>query len=177
MAGYPDDVTPGVTSMPTIEFVIDAAQTSTTIVLGNNGATSNTASQNYAGASSGFFLTVTKNDVPGMTIKLVNNNAGVKSLDSANVVSATIATGATAAAASGILGVVGYSAASRSTYPYWNIKDTSGYKNATTLAFNLTSDTHFVGPNTTYANVFADVETATTSTSQAAAITNRSGWL
>ena len=176
IAGYPDDVSPGVTSMPTISFVIDAAQTSTTAVLAGTGGISNVASQDKIGWTSGFFLNVTKNDVPGMTVKLVNNNVGVSKLGTTTL-SATIATGVTQAVASGIMGVVGYSAASRSTYPYWNTKDTSGYENATSLVFALTSDTHFIGPNTSYTNVFADVSTATTSTSQAAAITNRSGWL
>jgi hypothetical protein len=43
----------------------------------------------------------------------------------------------------------------------------------------LVSGTHFGGPNTTYAALMADVSTATsaTTTDQAAAITNRTGWL
>ena len=180
IAGYPDDVSPGVTSMPTISFVVDAAQTSTTAVLAGTGGISNTASQDKIGWTSGFFLNVTKNDVPGMTVKLVNNNVGVSKL-ATTTLSATIATGATAAVASGIMGVIGYSAASRAAFPYWNTlgpaASASGYQNATSLVFALTSDTHFVGPNTSYTNVFADVSTASTSTSQAAAVTNRSGWL
>jgi len=177
-AGYPDDVTTGVSSIPTISFVIDAAQTSTSVVLGNTGATSNVASQNYAGATSGFFLTVSKDDVPGMYVTLTNNNAGVSKLGT-TVLSATIATGATAAVASGVLGVVGYSTASRSTYPYWNTLDTTGYKNATTLVFALQSNVHYYGSDTAshYTNLFADVSTSSTSTSQAAATTNRTGWL
>ena len=180
IAGYPDDVSPGVTSMPTISFVIDSAQTSTTVVLGDTGSISNVASEDKIGWTSGFFLNVTQNDVPGMTVKLVNNNVGVSKL-AATTLSATIATGATAAVASGIMGVIGYSAASRAAFPYWNVlgpaASASGYQNATSLVFALTSDTHFVGPNTSYTNVFADVSTASTSTSQAAAVTNRSGWL
>ena len=158
IAGYPDDVTPGVTSLPTISFVIDAAQTSTTLGL-TSSATSNLASLNYAGATSGVFLSITKNDVPGMYIKLVNNNAGAPSL-SGTPVSSSLHTGVT----SGILGSIGYDAAS-TTF------------NTSPIVTSLVSGTHFIGPNTAYANVFADVSTATTSETQAAAITNRSGWL
>jgi len=160
IAGYPDDITTGVTSIPTISFVIDAAQTSTTLGL-TSSATSNLASLSYAGASSGVFLSITQNDVPGMYVKLVNNNAGASTLaGGATTVSSSLHTGAT----SGILGAIGYSSASitNQVSPY---------------VTSLVSDTHFIGPNTAYANVFADVSTATTSTSQAAAVTNRSGWL
>ena len=159
IAGYPDDVTTGVTSLPAISFVIDAAQTSTTLGL-TSSATSNLASLSYAGASSGVFLSITQNDVPGMTIKLVNNNAGATTLSGSSV-SSSLHTGAT----SGILGGIGYSVASRIT------------GNTSPIVTSLVSGTHFIGPNTSYANVFADVSTATTSTSQAAAVTNRSGWL
>ena len=158
VAGYPDDITTGVTSMPTISFVIDAAQTSTTLGL-TSSAKSNLASLSYAGAASGVFLSITKNDVPGMTVKLVNNNAGASTL-SASSVSSGLNTGAT----SGILGAIGYAAASTTL-------------NTSPIVTSLVSGTHFIGPNTSYANVFADVSTATTSTSQAAATTNRSGWL
>ena len=158
IAGYPDDVTTGVTSLPTVSFVIDAAQTSTTLGLVAE-ATSNLASLNYAGAASGVFLSITKNDVPGMYIKLVNNNAGASTL-SASSVSSKLHNGAT----SGILGAIGYAAASTTL-------------NTSPIVTSLVSGTHFIGPNTSYANLFADVSTATTSTSQAAATTNRSGWL
>jgi hypothetical protein len=177
MAGYPDDVTTGVTSIPTISFVIDNAQTSTTLGL-NSTATSNVASQNYAGATSGFFLTVTKNDVPGIAVTLTNSNAGVSKLATTSV-SNVVGTGATAALTSDmILGVVGYSAASRAFYPYWNYSP-SNATNSTTLLFALTSDVHYqtTSNGDNYTNVFADVSTATTSTSQAAATTNRTGWL
>ena len=158
IAGYPDDITTGVTSLPAISFVIDAAQTSTTLGL-TSSATSNLASLSYAGANSGVFLSITQNDVPGMTIKLVNNNAGATTLSGSSV-SSSLHTGTT----SGILGGIGYAAASNTL-------------NTSPIVTSLVSGTHFIGPNTSYANVFADVSTATTSESQAAAITNRSGWL
>jgi len=180
IAGYPDDVTTGVTSIPTISFVIDAAQTSTTLGL-NATATSNVASQNLAGATSGFFLTVTQNDVPGIAVTLTNSNAGVQKL-AATSVSNTVGQGGLANIASSmILGVVGYSSASRATYNYYQPAsyDSSG-TNPTTLIYSLTSNTHFTTTSTNgnaYNNVFADVSTGTTSTSQAAATTNRTGWL
>ncbi|MDC0878996.1 hypothetical protein OAP70_00500, partial [Flavobacteriaceae bacterium] len=155
ITGYPDDITTGVTSLPAISFVIDAAQTSTTLGL-TSSATSNLASLSYAGASSGVFLSITQNDVPGMTIKLVNNNAGATTLSGSSV-SSSLHTGAT----SGILGGIGYAVASRIT------------GNTSPIVTSLVSGTHFIGPNTSYANVFADVSTASTSTSQAAAVTNR----
>ncbi|MDA0754082.1 MAG: hypothetical protein O3A49_05335 [Candidatus Marinimicrobia bacterium] len=154
---YPDDITSGVTSMPTIEFVIDAAQTSTTIGL-DAGATSNLASLNLQGATSGFFLTVAKNDVKGINIKIVNNDNTDDVLGS-SVVTNDPSTG------SGILGQIGINGTASET------------QTAGPLATMLVSGTHFNGPNTAYAAVFADVSTATTSVSQAAATTNRTGWL
>ena len=41
----------------------------------------------------------------------------------------------------------------------------------------LVSGSHFNSANTAYAAVFADVSVGSTSTTQAAAVTNRSGWL
>ena len=181
VAGYPDDLTQGVTSLPQITFVIDAAQTSTSLGL-NAAGTSNLASLNYAGATSGTFLSTTKNDVKGMTIKLVNNDAGITKLASQVVSAANVY----AAKTSGTLGLGQKGTASQTT---WNGGSTK--LNTTSIpsgaanghgAMELTmlvSGTHFNGPNTTYAAVFADVSTATSSTStdQVAATTNRTGWL
>ena len=155
---YSDDLTTGVTSVPTISFVIDAAQTSTTIGL-DAGATSNVASKDKQGWTSGFFLTTAVNNVPGVTVKIVNDDNTAAALAATNVVSYTLSGGAV----SGILGTAGV-AASRSTD---TVNDT----------IKLVSGTHFMGPNTAYAAVFADVSTASTSTTQAAATTNKSGWL
>ena len=181
VAGYPDDLTQGVTSLPQITFVIDAAQTSTSLGL-NAAGTSNLASLNYAGATSGTFLSTTKNDVKGIAIKLVNNDAGITKLASQVVSAANVY----AAKTSGTLGVGQKGTASQTT---WNggstkINTTSipgGGANAhgAMEITMLVSGTHFNGPNTTYAAVFADVETSSTSTStdQVAATTNRTGWL
>ena len=172
-----NDITTGVSSLPAISFVIDAAQTSTTLGLGTGGATtgaapsttSNLASLSQAGWSSGIFLNVTKNDVPGVTIKLVNSNNGVAEL-ATDVVSAA---NVYATNTSGTMGATG-----RGTSITTDDRDLAaiisdpGY---TTQM--LVSGTHFLGPNSTHAAVFADVSTASTSTTQAAAVTNRSGWL
>ena len=155
---YSDDLTTGVTSVPTISFVIDAAQTSTTIGM-DAGATSNVASQDKQGWTSGFFLNVGVNNVPGVTVKIVNNDNTAAALSGSAVVSYTLSGGAV----SGILGTAG-AAASRAT-------------DAGNDTVKLVSGTHFSGPNTAYAAVFADVSTATTSTTQVAATTNKSGWL
>ena len=50
-ASYTDDITPWAAAIPQIEFVIDAAETSTTIRL-DAGATSNLASKDQAGSTS-----------------------------------------------------------------------------------------------------------------------------
>jgi len=175
VAGYPDDITTGVSSLPAISFVIDAAQTSTTLGLGtgNTGAaptnTSNLASLNQAGWASGIFLNVTKNDVAGVTVKLVNSNNGIAEL-ATDVISAanTYATNV-----SGTMGATGRTTSiTTENRSLQAIITDAGY---TTQM--LVSGTHFLGPNSAYAAVFADVSTASTSTTQAAAVTNRSGWL
>jgi hypothetical protein len=179
VAGYPDDITTGVTSIPAISFVIDAAQTSTTLGLGTGGATagtapsttSNLASLNKAGWSSGVFLNVSKNDVNGMHIKFVNSNNGIAELASDIVSAANVY----AVNTSGTMGSTGtFGAASQTTQDrdLAAIVSDPGYTSEM-----LVSGTHFLGPNSTHAALFADVSVATTSTTQAAAVTNRSGWL
>jgi len=162
IAGYPDDITTGVSSLPTISFVIDAAQTSTTIGL-NATATSNAASNGNTGSTSGFFLTITKNDVPGMTVKFVNSNTGSAKLAAIKVSSINAYAGTTASGTLGATGTTGTTSQSL-------------MKASSTMSF-LVSNTHFIGPNTAYAALFADVSVGTTTTSQAAAVTNRTGWL
>jgi len=157
---YNDDITTGVTSLPTISFVIDAAQTSTTVGM-DAGATSNVASQDKQGTTSGFFLTTGVNNVAGVTVKIVNNDNTAAALAAANVVSYTLSSGVT----SGILGTAGNSSTASKTL------------NGSNDTVKLVSGTHFNGPASAYAAVFADVSTASTSETQAAAVTNRSGWL
>jgi len=175
IAGYPDDHTTGVTSLPTISFVIDAAQTSTTLSLNALG-TSNTASKSVTGSTSGFFLGITKNDVPGMFIKLVNNtNAATlasQAVSAANLYAATT---------SGTIGGVGATGTASQTkwdgIPLYDVPGGGADAHGATEITMLVSGTHFNGPNTAYAAVFADVSVGSTSTTQAEAITNRSGWL
>ena len=180
VAGYPDDLTQSVTSLPAISFVIDAAQTSTSLGL-NAAGTSNLASLNYAGATSGTFLSITKNDVAGVAIKLVNNDAGVTKLAS-QVVSAA---NAYAVKTSGTFGLGQKGTASQTIWEKGVGINTDSWPGGGANAHGameitmLVSGTHFGGPDTTYAAVFADVSTATSSTTtdQAAATTNRTGWL
>ncbi|MBU93364.1 MAG: hypothetical protein CL723_02090, partial [Chloroflexi bacterium] len=181
IAGYPDDLTQGITSMPQITFTIDAAQTSTSLGL-NAAGTSNQASLDYAGATSGTFLSTTKNDVPGMTIKFVNNDAGTTKLSSIVVSAANLY----AAATSGLFGIGVKGTTSQTTWRgqsiginHTNFPAGSANGHGAMEITMLVSGTHFGGPNTTYAAVMADVSTATvaTTTDQVAAITNRTGWL
>jgi hypothetical protein len=179
IAGYPDDITTGVTSLPAISFVIDAAQTSTTIGLGTGGATagtapsttSNLASLNKAGWASGIFLNVTKNDVNGMHVKFVNSNNGIAEL-ATDIVSAANLYATNTSGTMGATGTFGGTSVTTQNRSLAAIVTDAGY---TTQM--LVSGTHFIGPNTSHAAVFADVSTASTSTTQAAAVTNRSGWL
>ena len=78
VTGYADDVT-AAASVPTISFVIDAAMTSTTAELGDadSAGTSNTALE---GAATGFNLNVVKNDISGVTFKIVNSNTNIARL-------------------------------------------------------------------------------------------------
>ena len=166
--------------MPEISFVIDAAQTSTSLGL-NAAGTSNLASLNYAGATSGTFLSITKNDVSGVAIKLVNNDAGVTKLASQVVSAANVY----AAKTSGTFGLGQKGTTSQTVWGSGVGINTDSWPGGGANAHGameitmLVSGTHFNGPNTTYAAVFADVSTATSSTStdQVAATTNRTGWL
>jgi len=180
VAGYPDDLTQSVTSLPAISFVIDAAQTSTSLGL-NAAGTSNLASLNYAGATSGTFLSITKNDVSGVAIKLVNNDAGVTKLASQVVSAANVY----AATTSGTFGLGQKGTTSQTIWEKGVGINTDSWPGGGADAHGameitmLVSGTHFNGPDTTYAAVFADVSTATsaTTTDQVAATTNRTGWL
>jgi hypothetical protein len=129
----------------------------------NSTATSNLASNGNTGSTSGFFLTITKNDVPGMTVKFVNSNTGAAKLAAIKVSSINAYAATTS---SGTMGATGTTGTTSQTL----------MKASSTMSF-LVSDTHFIGPNTAYAALFADVSVGTTTTSQAAAVTNRSGWL
>ena len=171
VTGYANDVT-AAASIPTISFVIDAAQTSTTAELGDADAAgeSNTVLQ---GAAKGFNLNVVANDINGVTFKMVNSNTNIARLAGDRV---TLLPGATSA-------TIGHpskgGSASQTT-------DALGLANAgdvtVAVSATLVSGTHFLtsdanGVNN-YATTFAQISSVTAgATTQAAAVTDRTGWL
>jgi hypothetical protein len=173
-ASYADDITPWAAAIPQISFVIDAAETSTTIRL-DAGATSNLASKDLTGSTSGFFLNTSVNDVKGVAVTVANANKGITRL-AAQVVSLNLD-----GTASGVLGGMGLAASAIN--PVTNYK--AGRTFLTTITSGkgqtsamLVSNTHFVGgPKASYVAVFADISDTSTSTDQSAAITDRTGWL
>ena len=173
-ASYADDITPWAAAIPQITFVIDAAETSTTIRL-DAGATSNLASKDLAGSTSGFFLNTSVNDVKGVAVTVQNSNQGIKRLD-AQVVSLNLD-----GTSSGVLG--GFGLAASAIDPVTNYgTDIRSFVTAETdgvgqTSAMLVSDTHFLGPKTSYVALFADISNTSTSTDQSAAVTDRTGWL
>jgi hypothetical protein len=173
-ASYADDITPWAAAIPQVTFVIDAAETSTTIRL-DAGATSNLASKDLTGSTSGFFLNTSVNDVKGVAVTVANANKGITRL-AAQVVSLNLD-----GTASGVLGGMGLAASAIN--PVTNYK--AGRTFLTTITSGkgqtsamLVSNTHFVGgPKASYVAVFADISDTSTSTDQSAAITDRTGWL
>jgi len=170
ISGYADALTAG-GSIPTISFVIDAAQTSTTAELGDADAAgeSNSALQ---GAAKGFNLNVVKNDVPGITVKVVNSNTSIARL-AQGVVHHIQGTGSPTIGAVGVKGSTSQTTAKPALYA-------DGVYNA--VSANLVSGTHFLvtdanGVND-YATTFAQISSVTAgATTQAAAVTDRTGWL
>jgi hypothetical protein len=170
ISGYADNVT-AAASIPTISFVIDAAMTSTTAELGDadSAGTSNTALE---GAATGFNLNVVKNDINGVTFKMVNSNTNIARLAGDRV---TLLPGATSA-------TIGHPSKGGSAS---QTADAIGLANAgdvtVAVSATLVSGTHFLvtdanGVNS-YATTFAQISSVTTTTSQSAAITDRTGWL
>ena len=173
-ASYADDITPWAAAIPQIEFVIDAAETSTTIRL-DAGATSNLASKDLVGSTSGFFLNTSVNDVKGVAVTVANANQGVTRL-AAQVVSLNLD-----GTASGVLGGIGLAASAIDPVTNYGTAirsfmtaDTDGKGQTSAM---LVSDTHFLGPKASYVALFADIANTTTTTTQSAAITDRTGWL
>ena len=170
VTGYAADVT-AAASIPTISFVIDAAQTSTTAKLGDADAAgeSNTVLQ---GAAKGFNLNVNKQDVNGVTFKMVSSNSNVARFAGNRV---TLLPGATSATigAIGLAGSTSQTLAKPAVYA-------DGVVNA--VSATLVSGTHFLtsdanGVNS-YATTFAQISSVTSgATTQAAAVTDRTGWL
>ena len=170
VTGYADDVT-AAASVPTISFVIDAAQTSTTAELGDADAAGESNSA-LEGAAKGFNLNVVKNDINGVTFKMVNSNSNVARLAGDRV---TLLPGATSA-------TIGHPSLGGGTS---QTTDAIGLANAgnvtVAVSATLVSGTHFLvtdanGVNS-YATTFAQISSVTTTTSQSAAITDRTGWL
>jgi hypothetical protein len=178
VATYPDDVTPWAADIPQITFNVTTA--STTAFLGGTGGVSNVTGNELAGTTSGFFINTTKQDVEGLAITIVNNNKGITRL--ANAVVSIASNGTT----SGIWGL-GQSGTTSQTA---NSHGTTGtvdrqFSGAGTAVGNntvsamLVSNTHFYNgqSKTGKVAVFSLISDATTSTSQSAAITDRTGWL
>jgi hypothetical protein len=170
VSGYASDVT-AAASVPTVSFVIDAAQTSTTATLGDADAAgeSNSALQ---GAAKGFNLNVVKNDVNGVTFKMVNSNTNVARFVGNRVLHIPGATSPTIGAAV-VRGTTSQTTAKPPVYA-------DGKYNA--VSATLVSGTHFLtsdanGVNN-YATVFADISSVTAgAVTQAAGVTDRTGWL
>ena len=180
-ASYADDVTPWASAIPTITF--NVTTDSSTAVLGGVEAKSNVLDNGTANTTSGFFLTITKNDINGLAVTIKNNNKGVKRLDAAVV--SVVSYGTT----SSIFGAVGEAGTTSVTTVSLGAADGlsngyGGFYSATNagggqVSAMLVSNTHFVnGQNKTdKVAVFSLISDATTSTTQSAAITDRTGWL
>jgi hypothetical protein len=183
IATYPDDITPWASSIPQITFNISTL--STTAGFGGTGYVSNTTGNGYNGTS-GFFLNTTKNDVAGIAVTVKNNNKGITRLASAVVtshnngkVSGTIGAigewGSTSQTSTG-LGV--YTLAAQNDITQWNT-NTGASTGTGYVSTMIVSGTHFTSgeSRTSKVALFALISDTTTSTDQAAAVTDRTGWL
>jgi hypothetical protein len=168
VTGYADDVT-AAASVPAVSFVIDAAMTSSTAALGGNSLAptnaSNTAVRGLA-AASGFTLGVAKTDISGVTFKVVNSNNSIARLAGDRVLHLDGATSPT----------IGYFAGSTSQ------TSVADGPSVDTTSATLVSGTHFLvtaaGGVNSYATTFAQISSVTAgATTQAAAVTDRTGWL
>jgi len=150
ISGYPDSVMPG-QSFPDLNFNIDAKESSTSIRFGTY-TVSNTLALN-----SDFYLSTSKNIVKGVRVTLQNNTTNNWLQN--QVITVVAGTG------SSIVGSQGFAG-------------TASITNATgTTSAKLTSGTHHDG-NTTYTVPFSAYTAASGGDlSQAAAATDRTGWL
>jgi hypothetical protein len=170
VTGYADDVT-AAASVPTISFVIDAAQTSTTAELGDADAAGESNSA-LEGAAKGFNLNVVKNDISGVTFKIVNSNTNIARLVGNRVTHLPGATSPTIGMNT-LAGSASQTLAQPAVYA-------NGVVNA--VSATLVSGTHFLvtdanGVND-YATTFAQISSVTAgATTQSAAVTDRTGWL
>ena len=194
VTGYTDDVTSGA-SIPSISFVIDAAQTSTTAKLGEgdaedinaySGSVANAVVSNAAiqGGVNGFNLYVDTHEVQGISFKLVNTSTSVARLDVATSVPVTHLPGATSPTI-GAIGLAGSVSQTKNTgYSDTIPADADLFDTDSVMAVSSTliSGTHFVvtaaGGVNGYATTFAQISSVTAgAVTQAAAVTDRTGWL
>ena len=178
VATYPDDITPWASDIPQITFNVTTA--STTAFLGGTGGVSNVTGNELVGTTSGFFINTTKNDVEGLAITIVNNNQGITRLAAAVV---SIASNGTTSGIWG-LGQSGTTSQTANSHGALNTVDRQFSGAGTAVGNNmvsamLVSNTHFYNgqSQTSKVAVFALISNATTSTTQAAAVTDRTGWL
>jgi len=181
-AAYSDDVTSWAAAIPAISF--NVTTDSSTAVLGGVEAKSNVTDTGLANTTSGFFLTVTKNDINGIAVTIKNNNKGVKRLDAAVVSVASVGTSSSIFGAIGQAGTtsvttVSLGAANGLSNGYGDFASAGTADGNNTISAMLVSNTHFVNgqSKTDKVAVFSLISDATTSTDQAAAVTDRTGWL
>ncbi|MEL0008726.1 MAG: hypothetical protein VW741_02525, partial [Flammeovirgaceae bacterium] len=181
-AAYSDDVTSWAAAIPAISF--NVTTDSSTAVLGGVEAKSNVTDNGTANTTSGFFLTVTKNDINGIAVTIKNNNKGVKRLDAAVVSVASVGTSSSIFGAIGQAGTTSVTTASLGAADglsngYGDFASPGTADGNNTISAMLVSNTHFVGGQNKTAKVavFSLISDATTSTTQSAAITDRTGWL
>jgi hypothetical protein len=173
---YADDITPWASAIPQITFDIGSA--STTAVMGGTAGQSNTLDYNNAGVTSGFFFGTSMQNTDGIAVTIKNSNKGIIRL-SGQVVSLALS-GLT----SGILGGQGVQGTASQTDPLtnnlfgrWNTPGTLATGGQASAM--LVSNTHFVNgqTKTDKVAVFSLISDTTTTTTQAAAVTDRTGWL
>ena len=177
-AKYMDDISSWASAIPQITFDISTA--STTAGFGGTGYVSNITGNGYNGTS-GFFLNTSKQDVNGIAVTVKNNNKGITRLASAVVtmhnngkVSGTIGSiGLMGSTSQTSLGIDGWD------NDVWQFNQSAGTTGTGIHSTMLVSDTHFVGgeSRTSKVALFALISDTTTSTDQAAAVTDRTGWL
>ena len=173
VAGYPNDIRTSVSDIPTITFVIDAAGTSTTASL-DAGATSNSASLNQTGSTSGFFLSASNENIPGVAVTLTNSYQGAARFGTlASAVTDNFVT-TSGTSALGIVGAVGSTSATGANP--WRATSSATFSDYLVSGETFTGTAG--GSNSDPAVVFANISASSGgSTTQVAAITNRSGWL
>jgi len=173
LSGYANDIRTSVSDIPTITFVIDAAGTSTTASL-DAGATSNAASRNQTGSTSGFFLSASNENIVGVAITLTNSYQGAAKFGTLTAAVTDNFETTSATSALGIVGAVGSTSATKANA--WR-----GSSRATFSDY-MVSGTNFTGTpggaNTDAAVTFANISASSGgAVTKAAATTNRTGWL